>query len=159
MGKNVDSVHFQHFDQFFLSFSWQITYLKKVYGYTFWGGGGWESVYFVHSFKCWQLWTSPCNFVVCNNKIYFVVLEKQSVTCVVHVSHTWISCCIYSWFIYCTLRQCKLYCEDNEYVPFIWQMEQKKRSKRGTWQEIRYGSQSLKTGDSDGSDWPYRGFW
>ncbi len=36
--KNTDSVHFQHFSPFFLSFSWQIINLKNVDVYTFWKG-------------------------------------------------------------------------------------------------------------------------
>ncbi len=56
-----DSVHFQLLAHFFFSFSWQIIHLTNVDVYTFWGVWGvvWESVCFVHSFKCWQFWTNP----------------------------------------------------------------------------------------------------
>ncbi len=43
----------------FLSFTWQIIYLKNVDMYTFWRGGEDEKVCFVHSIKCWQFWTVP----------------------------------------------------------------------------------------------------
>ncbi len=41
---NVDSVHFQNFIPFFLSFSWQIIYMNNVDVYIFWGGV-WESLF------------------------------------------------------------------------------------------------------------------
>ncbi len=49
MKKNVDSIHCQHFNPFFLSFLWQIIHLKNIDVHTFWGGGGSEKVYFVHT--------------------------------------------------------------------------------------------------------------
>ncbi len=57
--KNVDSIHFQHLNPFFILFmakfpfekSWCVHFLK---------GTGWsEKVCFVHSFKCWPLWMDP----------------------------------------------------------------------------------------------------
>ncbi len=41
-----------------LSFSLQIIHLKIVDVYSFWKGRGSKKVRFVHSFKCWQLWTA-----------------------------------------------------------------------------------------------------
>ncbi len=53
MGENIFFLYFQHFNPF-LSFAWQIIYLKNVDVYTLctqWGGE-YEKVCFVHSFKC-----------------------------------------------------------------------------------------------------------
>ncbi len=48
-----------------LSFWCQI-FLKNVDIYTFWGVGEvWESECFVHSFKCWQLWTTSKWYYKC----------------------------------------------------------------------------------------------
>ncbi len=48
---------FNILDHFFLSFSLQFIHFKNVDVNTFWEGRDvWESVYFVCSFKCWQLW-------------------------------------------------------------------------------------------------------
>ncbi len=44
--RNVDFVHFQHFNLFFfISILCTIFHLKNVDVYTFWGGGAWESMF------------------------------------------------------------------------------------------------------------------
>ncbi len=43
----------------FLIFSWGFLALKNVNVYSFGGRGVFESVWFVHSWKCWHLWMAP----------------------------------------------------------------------------------------------------
>ncbi len=57
--KNVGSMHFQHFNPFFSSFSWQTFHLKNVDVYTFYGGGRvWENVYMFCTLVQ-TLWMAP----------------------------------------------------------------------------------------------------
>ncbi len=57
--KNFDTIHFQHFNPFFIIFManypfercWCVHFLRE-------GKWVWESACFVHSIKCWQLWTA-----------------------------------------------------------------------------------------------------